>query len=87
MLPLLACFLESSARHNCNSACDLILGSKSLAHGSFRIMGSLPTITWRCQHELNYRVERARVEVGVMIPCLRTERMVGMDWEMSTYGL
>lgn len=51
------------------------------------MMGSLPTITWRCQHELNYRVERARVEVGVMIPCLRTERMVGMDWEMSTYGL
>lgn len=80
VLPLLACFLGSSARHNCNSACDLILGSKSLAHGSFRIMGSLPTITWRCQHELNCRVERARVEVGVMIP-------VFADGANGWYGL
>lgn len=32
-IQLLACFLGSSAGYDCNSACDLILGSKSLAIG------------------------------------------------------
>lgn len=44
------------------------------------MMGSLPTITWRCQHKLNYRVERARVEVGMMIPVLE-------DGANGCYGL
>lgn len=44
------------------------------------MMGSLPTITWHCQYELEHRVERARVEVGVMIP-------VFADGANGWYGL
>lgn len=44
------------------------------------MMGSMPTIIWLFQYEWEHRVERARVDVGVMIP-------VFVDGANGWYGL